>query len=94
MFGRTDRLNYTNESVLEADLLILDDLGCEIDNQYNKAAIHNIINTRVLAGKPTIISTNYDWDELLDKYDQRVTSRLNGEFTQMYLFGNDIRNMK
>ena len=93
-YGKDKRITYTEDKVFESDLLILDDLGTEIYNQYNTAAIHNIINTRMLSGKPTIISTNYDWDELLDKYDQRVTSRINGEYTQIHLFGSDIRNMK
>ncbi len=86
--------NYTKEKVLECDLLILDDLGTEIEGKYSVAVIYNIINTRVLSGKPTIISTNYEWDELLDKYDQRITSRLNGEYTVMQFFGKDIRNNK
>lgn len=91
MFGRDDKLTYTKESVIDCDLLILDDLGTEIDNQYNIASIYNIINSRILAGKPTIISTNYDFSELLDKYDQRITSRITGEFTRMQLFGTDNR---
>ncbi len=57
MFGRDDRITYTNSDVLSADLLIIDDLGTEIANQYNVATIYNIINTRILEKKPTIIST-------------------------------------
>lgn len=94
MFGRTERLRYTNSKLEEADLLIIDDLGCEVDNQYNIASIYNIINTRILEHKPTIISTNYDYDELLAKYDQRITSRLTGEYLQLCLIGSDIRNIK
>lgn len=91
MFGRDKKLIYTKDNVCECDLLILDDLGTEIDNQYNIASIYNIINTRILSGKPTIISTNYDFTELLDKYDQRITSRITGEYTRMMLFGTDNR---
>lgn len=91
MFGRDGKLTYTKDNVIDCDLLILDDLGTEIDNQYNIASIYNIINSRILAGKPTIISTNYDFSELLEKYDQRITSRITGEFTRMQLFGTDNR---
>ncbi len=94
LFGREDNINYTNKEVLGTDLLILDDLGTEISNQYNIAAVYNIVNSRILSGKPTIISTNYDLDELLEKYDQRITSRITGDYTLMTLFGTDIRNMK
>ncbi len=58
MFGRDDRITYTNSKVINCDLLIIDDLGTEITNQYNIATIYNIINTRILEKKPTIISTN------------------------------------
>ena len=94
MFGRNDDAVYTSINVQNADLLIIDDLGTEIDNQYNIAAIYNIINTRILGKMPTIISTNYEYDELLDKYDQRITSRLSGEFVQLCLIGDDIRQKK
>lgn len=92
MFGRDNRLDYTKEKVLSCDLLIIDDLGTEIENQYNTATLYNIINSRILSGRPTVMSTNYDFDELLDKYDQRITSRLNGEYVKMTLVGTDIRN--
>lgn len=93
MFGR-DAADYTKAAVLDCDLLILDDLGTEIDNQYNTATIYNIINSRILAGRPTVISTNYEFAELLDKYDQRITSRLTGEYKSSTIFGTDIRNRK
>ena len=92
-FGRDD-LEYSTIKLINADLLILDDLGTEVDNPYNIASIYNIINQRILSKLPTIISTNYDFDELLDKYDQRITSRLTGEFVQLCLVGQDIRNKK
>ena len=78
--------------MLDSDLLVLDDLGTELDNQYSIATIYNIINTRLLSAKPTIISTNCEFEELLNKYDQRITSRITGEYVKLYLFGDDIRN--
>ncbi|MBR4241757.1 MAG: ATP-binding protein [Eubacterium sp.] len=91
-FGRTENIYYTKQQVLDCDLLILDDLGCEIENQYTLAILLNIINTRILSKKPTIISTNYELSQLLEKYDQRITSRITGEYTKMTFFGSDIRN--
>ncbi len=92
-FGRTDGINYTKQQVLGCDLLILDDLGTEINNQYSIATIYNIINSRILSKKPTVISTNCEISELLEKYDQRISSRLTGEYTKMTIFGKDIRNI-
>jgi len=91
-FGRGDTAVYSKRQVLESDLLVLDDLGTEPENQYSLATIYNIINSRILAGKPTIISTNYELPQLLKKYDQRITSRVTGEYTKMQILGSDIRN--
>lgn len=93
-FGRTDNLRYTERGVLGCDLLILDDLGTEFKTQHSVSTLYNIINSRLSAKKPTIISTNFTFDELEDKYDQRITSRITGEYTQLVLVGNDIRYIK
>lgn len=93
-FGRTDHLRYTENDVLHTDLLIIDDLGTEFSSAYTVACLYNIINTRILAKRPTIINTNYDFQELSEKYDQRITSRIAGEYSALVLFGNDIRYIK
>ena len=47
------------DSLQNCDLLILDDLGNEFRTSFSSSAIYNIVNTRILLGKTTIISTNY-----------------------------------
>ena len=91
-FGRDSDIIYKKRRVLDSDLLIIDDLGTEIDNQYSIATLYNIINSRILAKKPTVISTNYDFRALEDKYDKRITSRITGEYVKMIFIGEDIRN--
>ena len=91
-FGRDSDIVYRKRRVLDSDLLIIDDLGTEIDNQYSIATLYNIINSRILAKKPTIISTNYEFRALEDKYDKRITSRITGEYIKMVFIGEDIRN--
>ncbi|MCC8073731.1 MAG: ATP-binding protein [Clostridiales bacterium] len=93
-FGRTDNLRYSVHDVLECDLLILDDLGTEFVNSYTVSTLFNIINSRLASKLPTIISTNFTFDELEDKYDQRITSRITGEYKPLILVGNDIRYIK
>lgn len=93
-FGRTDNIYYNEYDVLHTDLLILDDLGTEYRNQYSVACLYNIINTRILQKRPTIISTNVDFDQLNNDYDQRITSRIAGEYSILALEGNDIRYIK
>ena len=80
--------------VLSADLLILDDLGSEFVTQFKVAAVYNIINTRILEGLPTIISTNLLYDEIGDKYNPRVYSRIIGDYTMLEFIGADVRQLK
>lgn len=93
-FGRTDNIRYYERAVLNCDLLIIDDLGTEFKSAYTVAELYNIINSRILAKLPTIISTNSTSQELEEKYDQRVTSRIIGEYAPLVLQGNDIRYIK
>ena len=57
-FQRGEDGGDTNAQLLECDLLILDDLGAEFPSQYVNAALYNVVNARILAERPTIISTN------------------------------------
>lgn len=93
-FGRDAEIRYTEKEVLDCDLLIIDDLGTEFKNSFTISCLYNIINTRILSKRPVIISTNYTFDELEEKYDQRITSRLAGEYKPLVLEGCDIRYIK
>lgn len=79
---------------LDADLLIIDDLGAELTNQFTISALYNIINTRINLGKSMIISTNLGQKGLVERYDERITSRLFGEFYPLLFKGKDIRGQK
>lgn len=78
----------------EADLLILDDLGTEFITNISTTELFNIINTRILNKKSTIISTNLETDEIINLYSGRILSRLYGEYDMLKFFGDDIRIKK
>ena len=78
----------------DADLLIVDDLGTEFNTQYSKTAIYEIVNSRLLSGKATIINTNLFMEELNDRYTPRIASRFIGNYTPLLFEGNDIRQQK
>lgn len=82
------------DDVMECDLLILDDLGTEFSTAYSQSLIYNIINTRILTAKPTIISTNLTVEELADKYHNRVASRILGSYNIKKFCGSDVRQQK
>lgn len=89
-YGSTDYL----DSVLECDLLIIDDLGTEYITPFSVSVINNIVNSRILENRPTIISTNLSLAELEEKYSPRVVSRLTGIYTIKQFLGEDIRQQK
>ena len=84
----------TINTLINCDLLILDDLGTEFDSKFNTSQIYNIINTRLEFLRPTIINTNLSGKELQERYAPRVVSRLIGEYDCLNFLGNDIRQLK
>ena len=82
------------DKYFSSDLLIIDDLGTESVNQFTVSCIYNIINTRVVSGKPLIISTNLTHDDVRKKYSDRIASRLFGEFNTLQFQGRDVRFLK
>ncbi|MBO4693120.1 MAG: ATP-binding protein [Clostridia bacterium] len=88
---------HSDKAYLEAvdcDLLIIDDLGGEFVSPYIQSLVYNIVNTRLLARKPTIINTNLSMAEINRIYTPRVASRLLGEYNAKRFLGNDIRQQK
>lgn len=79
------------ESILESDLLILDDLGTELVNAFTVSKLFQVLNERVLRKKSTIISTNIALREFRDIYSERVFSRIINSYTLLKFVGSDIR---
>ncbi|MEG1632992.1 MAG: ATP-binding protein [Oscillospiraceae bacterium] len=79
---------------LACDLMILDDLGTEMVTSFSVSALYSIINSRLIGGKSTVISTNCTAEELSRKYSQQIISRLDGEYTLIPFVGRDIRLIK
>ncbi len=77
-----------------SDLLIIDDLGTEISNQFTVSCIYDIINARISSRRSTIISTNLNKDELAKRYWDRITSRVFGEYLPILFAGVDVRQQK
>jgi len=80
--------------LLECEILLIDDLGTEprIPNITDEN-LYNLVNERLLAKRPFIISTNLTPDELIDRYGERIAGRiLAKETTSVIRFtGKDMR---
>ena len=84
----------TYESMTNCDLLVIDDLGAEMATSFTKSALYNLVNTRLLSGKPTIINTNLTMKEIEARYTARISSRLIGSYDAYKFIGGDIRQQK
>ena len=86
------------QSILDVDLLIIDDLGTETLNSMKFTELINVINTRILNHNhhitKTIISTNLSLKDLSQTYDERIFSRFVGYYDICRFFGEDIRFKK
>ena len=82
------------DKYFDCDLLILDDLGTELTNQFTVSCLYNVLNMRINRRLPTVISTNLMQNELMQKYSERITSRILGEFQILPFLGTDIRLQK
>lgn len=86
------------KSILDCDLLIIDDLGTETLNSMKLSELFNIINTRILNLNhkitKTIISTNLNIKDIFNNYEERIGSRIAGYYDIYYFFGDDLRFKK
>ena len=80
--------------IQNCDLLILDDLGTELPGNFITAALYALVNDRLLAGKPMLVSTNLSIDEISKRYSPQIASRLQGSFQLLPFVGEDIRVLK
>jgi DNA replication protein DnaC len=93
-FGREGENVSHVERVLNCDLLILDDLGTEMTTAFVQSALYQILNTRLMEHRPTILSTNLKAEELGRRYTPQIASRIEGEYQILPFFGEDIRRLK
>ena len=86
---RNDPARYT-----EAELLIIDDLGTEVTNQFTISCLYDVINVRINQRKSTIINTNLGSRDIEARYSERIYSRFFGEYRPLRFEGKDVRRQK
>ncbi len=88
-YTTSDKENY--KLLFECDLLIIDDLGTEMANSFSISEMFNIINSRLINGKKTLISTNLSPIQLADTYTDRIWSRISSHYRFLKFIGEDLR---
>ena len=89
-----EEVEETYRYILECEMLIIDDLGTELNNTFVSSQLFYCINERINRKLGTIISTNLSMGMLRDMYSDRVTSRIMSHYTTIPLYGGDIRMKK
>ena len=82
------------DALLDCTLLVLDDLGTEsILKNVTVEYLYQVINERNASGKLTLITTNLTPDKLLNRYGERIYSRLFDKSLSfaVYLTAPDLR---
>ncbi len=91
-FGNPDGMTKEEYKFLEkCDLLIIDDLGSELINRFVVSEIYKVINSRIVAGKKVIISTNLNLKEFLDQYTSRIFYRVVENYKMLEFIGPNLR---
>lgn len=93
-FRKDQKADASMQNIFDCDLLIIDDLGTELPNNFTVSQLFVCLNERLLQRKSTVISTNLDFDKLSAIYTERVFSRLVSSYKIIKLFGSDIRLQK
>ena len=104
MFGDFEHARFGTEMGMESvvsldrytncELLILDDLGTEVSNQFTNSCLYMVLNNRINLGRATVINNNLSGRELKDRYADRIASRILGDFKPLVFAGTDIRRQK
>ncbi len=89
-----EEINLLYDQLYNCDLLIIDDLGTEFLNTFTQSMLFDILNTRLLSKRSTVISSNLMVKDLKKTYTERISSRILGEYDLLLIFGDDIRIQK
>lgn len=90
--NKDNQLTY--DYIFNCDLLIIDDLGTEMTNNFVQSQLFEIINTRKNKSLSTLISTNLSKNQMKERYSERTMSRIVADFIVFNFYGDDIRYIK
>jgi len=89
---RRDADTSERDSLQNAALLLLDDLGAEWNTPSSQSALFVLISQRLNEGRPTAVATILRPGAIAERYPPQLASRLTGAFKTAVLFGEDLRN--
>ena len=92
--ARNAYVDYIKDNVLEADLVIWDDIAAKMGSEFELTHLLNIIDNRLALGKSNIYTSNLNRQQLYTALGERLTSRIANMSIDIELFGADKRILK
>jgi len=92
--SKTEEKVSVLDSLMDPDLLIIDDLGTEpMLNNVTVEYLYLLISERLLGNKQTVITTNLNPEGILSRYGERVFSRIfnKRQCKSFQILGDDLR---
>lgn len=89
--GHSTYADFINKNVLEADLVVWDDIAAKVGTEFELNHLLNIINARMDAGKSNIFTSNLGQRELTNALGERLASRICNKSIDIELKGSDKR---
>lgn len=87
-------VEYIKENVLEADLVIWDDLASKVGSEFELSHLLSLIDNRLVLGKSNIYTSNLNKQQLYTAIGERLASRVANMSIDIELFGSDKRILK
>jgi DNA replication protein DnaC len=91
--AKSSYVDYIKENVLDADLVIWDDIAAKMGSEFELTHLLNIIDNRLALGKSNIYTSNLNRQQLYTALGERLTSRIANMSIDIELFGSDKRNL-
>ena len=88
---KSDYIEHISKNVLNADLVVWDDIGTKGLTQFEHENVLSMINARLDAGKANIYTSNLSKEELHESVGDRLYSRVYSLSDDVELFGDDYR---
>lgn len=93
-FERDSDAQESTYRYLNCDLLIMDDLGSEMTTAFTQSVLYEVINTRLISDRRTVISSNLSLPDIRQRYSPQIYSRLSGEYRALPFVGEDVRQQR
>lgn len=90
---KNDYIQHIKKNVLEADLVVWDEIATKAATQFEHENLLSLINTRIDYNKSNIYTSNLSPDEIRERLGDRLYSRIVNLSTDIELFGSDKRGI-